>query len=535
MPITADPDTTLLSSLRDKVKAKVTSLQTKNLGLMEWCKKYLPHYFKRGFSPLHHTLCAEIDDLRFNRGRKELIIVPRGYAKTTFCSFAAPLKAVCEGTENYIIVCSDTTDMAVLYLKNIANELLYNEELRRDYPLACSKGETWSTERIETASSVCVEALGKGKNVRGRRFKQYRPTLVILDDPQSDDDVRSASTREKDVAWVDRALIPAGDTYTNYFVVGNNLHRESIVGQLATRPDFRVIKFSAIVNWPTNAALWDEWEKLYYLDIGKTKKAELFYNENKAMMEEGAVVLWPEKESLLELMQMRANMGHPAFAAEKLNEPRDPTKSEFPPEWFPDSILYTQRPAGRKYIVIGYCDPARGTDVKRGDYSAIITLFYDPLDRIAYVEADIKRRPVSTLIDTIFTFDRLYRYDAFGIESNGFQQLLSDELWAKAPRVFNVVPIENYGVHKNTRISRLSVWLQRQFYRFKQDCKDTLLLIQQLQDHPLATHDDGSDGLEGVTRLLTQFTGEDNTLVDPNANHGMSSDFFDDGLGDFLL
>jgi predicted phage terminase large subunit-like protein len=412
----------------------------------------------------------------------------------------APLKAVCEGTEKYIIILADTSEQAQGYLKTISDELDYNDVIREKYPLACKHGDIWNKDRIETASGVCVEVLGKGKSVRGRKFRQYRPTLIIGDDLQNDDDVLSPTTRQKDMSWFDKALIPCGDTNTNYFIIGTNLHRESIVNTLTARSDFKCLRYASVMEWPTDGELWNEWEVLYT----SGQDAIAFYNERKAALDEGAVVLWPEKESLLELMILRANIGHVAFACEKQNDPRDPNKCEFDEEWFSDEVWYDSLPANLPsgFITVGYCDPAKGGETKRHDYSANILLHYSPDNKCCYVTCDIKRRPVSATIDAIIRLVALYNPLSFGVEANGFQQLIVDEAIAKAP----LLPLEavaNYGVHKNTRISRLSIWFQRKFFRFKRGCKDTKLLMQMLLDHPHSAHDDGPDALEGALRKLT--------------------------------
>lgn len=508
--------------LADKLRNKATEITPSSLGLLEWSKKYLGHYFTRKHCDLHTQLSQTIDSLRINRGRKEVLQVPRGYAKTTYCSFAAILKAICEGSEHYILLCSDTTDQAVLYLKNIKDELKNNEALIKAYPLACKEGETWASERIETGNNVCVEALGKGKNVRGRRFKQYRPTLIVLDDPQSDVDVASASTRGKDIEWLDKALIPAGDSYTNYLIVGNNIHRESIIGTASSRVDFHVIKFAAINKMPHRMDMWDTWEEMYI--AGDKDRAHEYLCNNFVEMSEGAEVIWHDKETLLDLMIMRANIGHAAFDAEKQNNPRDPTKAEFSEDWFTDTTYHTL-PADVQYITVGVCDPAKGLESKRRDFAPIITGHYSPELRKCFLEVDMERRPVTMLVDAILEWHRQVKYVSFGIESNGFQQLVGEELIAKSGGLMPVSPIYNYGVHKNTRISRLSIWLQRKFFVFKANCRSTKILLQQLLDHPNSDHDDGPDALEMLLRILTSVSDLDNTQV---------VDVGDDGLGDNL-
>ncbi len=519
-------------SLVDKAKAKQATLTRPKLGLIEWGKKYVPHYFTRPFSHAHFTLAAELDRLTLTRAQKVVIIMPRGYAKSTFASFLKALKSICECTERYILIGSKTEDQASKYLASIKEELESNPLIREDYPSACTQGKVWNNSRIETGNDVCVEVFGKGTGVRGRKFKQWRPTLIISDDLQESDDVNSPTMRNNDIEWYNRSLMPCGDTDTNYFLIGNNLHQESIVAKCAVNPEYKAIRFSAIEIWPSDDAmkLWDAWEEKFLSCRSEEDKeeCELFYNDRKAAMDEGAQLLWPEKESLYQLMSMRASIGHAAFEAEKQNNPRDPSKCEFSEEWFGEERYYNELPKGIGRITVGFNDPSKGKKQgRRRDYSPIITLHFYPTLRLCYIEADCRKIPVTQLTDSILDWHKLVKYDAFGIESNGFQELLGNELMAKSLErgvLINAIPIENYGVNKQVRISRLSVWLQRGFFRYKKGCPYTALLVKYLLEHPFADYDDPPDAMEGALRVLTMVSNLDTKEE--------AIDTFDDGLGD---
>lgn len=506
--------------------------------LVEWAVDYLPHHFTRPMSRLHSTLAAEYDYMRTHRGVRELMIAPRGNAKTTW-SVANVLKAVCEESERYIFIVSDTGSQAQAILETIKLEFEHNEKLRKDYPIACKQGIVWNKDRIETANGVCIEALGTGCKVRGKKYKQYRPSLIILDDPDNDEDVRSATTRQQHIEWFDRALSSCGDANTNICVIGTMLHRECIVGHLEKRPDFKVVKFQSIMKWPTRMDMWTHWEQLYWsqpvkfvngLKESSTEDADEYYETNKAIMDEGADILWPEMEDLYKLMKERAARGHAAFASEKQNDPRDPSKCEFAEAWFDDTEYDFQdfqlRCQKERKITAIYADPSMGGDKKRDDYSPIIILHYfgDPW---FYVEVQMTKIPVTTLTDNCLDFYKQCDAQILGFESNGFQRLIGDELFAKAKErgLFNVhvKPIDHHGVHKLTRISRLSVWLQRRAFRFRKGCPHTRLLLQQLMDHPNAQHDDGSDALEGCLTILSEITS------------GAADFEEDDGIGERII
>jgi hypothetical protein len=514
--------------IAQKLTQKAVELHsTQKLGTLEWAHKYIPHYFTRSVSALHTQLARTSDEIKHTRGKNTLVIAPRGNAKSTLCSLTTPLQATCEGTEKFILLVADTADQAKKYLASIKDELLFNEELRKDYPLACQEGDIWNSERIETKNGVCIEAIGKGGAVRGRKFRQYRPTLIIVDDPQSDEDCLSPVTRTKDIDWFNKSLMPAGDKDTNIFVVGTMLHRDCIVGALEKRADFSTVKFASIIAWPVNMHLWAEWGRLYFRE---KEKAKQFYIEHKSDMHEGAKVLWEDKEDIYELMCLRENIGDAAFKSEKQNDPRDPSKCEFREEWLSEDraeIWYATLPTNKKLISVGYGDPAMGGETKKHDDSAIVSLFYDHEERCCYVEVELEKRPVNIFIESLIKHRKLFKYEAFGLETNGFQQLVSENLYSADP-LFPTVEIEN-RVNKMVRISRLGIWLQRGFFRFKIGCKHTHKLISQLLEHPHAAHDDGSDALEGATRTLSTVVDIDEETEEANVNTQ------DDGLGDNIL
>jgi phage terminase large subunit-like protein len=520
--------------LHQKLTQKAAELGGKSdLPTIEWAKKYCPEHTRRSMCDLHIELASTADELRYTRGQNRCIIAPRGNAKSTWMSLINPLRAICEKTERYILIIADTADQAAKHLAAIKDELLYNEELIAEYPLACQEGDVWNADRIETKNGVCVEAIGKGAKARGRRYKRYRPTLVIVDDPQGDEDVESPDTRTKDMAWFDKALMYVGDTDTNFFIVGTMLHRECIVAQLEKRPNFITIKLASIREWPTNMDLWNDWENLYTSFVpGAAAIADKFYIEHKSDMDAGAVVLWPEKEDLYELMKIRA-IGHSAFNSEKQNDPRDPSKCEFDEAWVsPDrkDVWYHSRPASAKCICVMYCDPAKGGETKKHDDGAIISLFYDIDKRRAYVEVQLKKQPVNMMLADLIKLRKINQPEYVGFEINGFQELAASQLEVEDP-FCPIFPIEN-RVNKQTRISRLGIWLQRGFFLFKIGCRDTQKLISQLIDHPHAAHDDGSDGLEGCLRVLSNVV--DMSEIEVGAEVEVTAQM-DDGLGDNIF
>jgi phage terminase large subunit-like protein len=107
----------LSKTLANQIRAKSSTLVKSKLSMIDWGKLYVPHFFFRSGCQFHRDLGDTLDAMAIQRGQKVLVLAPRGNAKSTICSMTAPLKFVCEATEKYILIISDTADQAKKYLQ----------------------------------------------------------------------------------------------------------------------------------------------------------------------------------------------------------------------------------------------------------------------------------------------------------------------------------------------------------------------------------------------------------------------------------
>ena len=77
-----------------------------------------------------------------------------------------------------------------------------------------------------------IIAKSRGQKIRGIRHKQFRPDLVIIDDPEDLKDVRTKENRDATYRWFSGELIPAGDKGTRYILIGNLLHRDALLNRI---------------------------------------------------------------------------------------------------------------------------------------------------------------------------------------------------------------------------------------------------------------------------------------------------------------
>lgn len=162
-------------------------------------------------------------------------------------------------------------------------------------------------------------------------------------------------------------------------------------------------------------------------------------------------------------------------------------------------------------------DPAMGSDLADGDYSAIVALGIRG-DGLFYTEADIEiTGPEDTITRLIGFIDRLPRYpDLIGIESVGFAKLVKDigaarlvennimvPVVALKPTMKHVSTGKDVTIRKQDRISMvLDTFIREQLMRYIRS-RGTTRLVHQLENFPMKKyHDDGPDALEMCFRLL---------------------------------
>jgi predicted phage terminase large subunit-like protein len=457
---------------------------------------------------MHAWLNEQLQGLHIRRGTRINVIGPRGGAKSTIGTMCYVLRAALEGWEKYIWIISDTSSQAEMHLKNVRDELESNERLARAYPESWGRGKVWKNSVLKLRNDTRIECFGTGQKVRGRRHGKYRPSLIVCDDIQNDSHIESARRRKLSHTWFRTALINSGNKETNILSLATALHRDALAMQLCRTPGWDSAVFRAIVRWPANMELWDEWERIYSdPSLPAPKQAAWnFHQKNLRAMHEGAEVLWPDEEGLYALMKMRVDGGHPAFEREKQSSPNDPTRCEWPEAYFGDPIWFDQWPTELQLKTIAL-DPSKGRDARHGDYSAFVVLGVDR-QGVLYVEADLERRDTAQMIADGVALTQKHRAEAFGVEANQFQELLADEFVKQfaAQGIFWCVPtaIHNF-TNKQTRIRRLGPYLSQRRLRFLSNSPGTLLLVDQLRDFPLGSHDDGPDALEMAVRLAEEL------------------------------
>ena len=181
--------------------------------------------------------------------------------------------------------------------------------------------------------------------------------------------------------------------------------------------------------------------------------------------------------------------------------------SEFPKEWLPTSLYFTDWPSDPVYGLISV-DPSQGRTSK-ADYFAIaaIEVTYNAANLPTYwVDVDAERRPVPVGEDAVVAQALVRRPRQVIVESNNDQHEVAANIAKKlqaACRLMKIPPIQvagkeatdGGGKHKPRIKITLGPLLKAGQIRVKFG-PGGRLLMQQLRDYPYAAHDDCPDALE---------------------------------------
>lgn len=489
--------------------------------------RYFSHYLSTPSSEFHKWLYGLFSrEFSSKKKRKKAlkyaIAAPRGNAKSSIISNIFPIWCICYNKKKFILLISNTVSLSEEFLTDIKLELETNEGLLRDFPGVCGKGPRWRSNEIITKNDVKLLALGVGSQIRGRKWGIYRPGLVLCDDVDDEESIKSVDTMKyvKDT-WFDKDVLYASgnkNNETDFIVLGSILGPNALLNHLLnsdTYPDWQSRKFASVIKFSTSE-LWNEWKELYNnkFDLNRIYTAEKFFEEHKEEMLKDTEVLWPEGQPYYDLM-IELNKSESAFWSERQNNPKDPTKVKLHKEdlhW----ENFSTNPDVKKDIehgkYYGSLDPSLGKKAASGDYSSISSVCSGKSGYVYVVDFDIKRRKVEKQIEAIIENWERFKYSLFGIETNAFQFVIYEMLSKQCRELGYRIPTEelqNYS-DKKLRIEGLipfikdkTIVFDSQKYNFT---KEYRFAVDQILDWTGEgdLFDDAIDSLEMAFRICSK-------------------------------
>src|SRR5690625_2605624 len=289
----------------------------------------------------HKQLTDMLDDVTLGNVNRHIAwACPRQHAKTAWLSNIFLIHQIVFRHRKYIVLFSETTDVAGDFITWGKYQLKLNEKLRADFGELLhtqpSRNELDNKYEFITSSNTKVEGKGLGTQTRGLRHGASRPDMFILDDLESDESTNTSELIEKSKSWFREEMLPAMAKEGICIYLGTILCYGSLLHYvIEERRDFESRKFSAVESFSDRTDLWEEWRRIYRREVEEgAAKAYEFYIANEAEMLAGTKILWPGYFSYYELITIREENGAKAFNQEYQNNPTDEERQIFKPEYF---------------------------------------------------------------------------------------------------------------------------------------------------------------------------------------------------------
>ncbi len=439
-----------------------------------FCESYFPFTFHLPWSPDHLKVIAKIEQAVL-RGGLFAMAMPRGSGKTSICECAC-IWAVLYGHREFVALIGSDEGHAMDMLESMKTELDGNDLLLEDfpevvYPIQCLDGIAnrcsgqlfqgqrthigWTAREIvlptmpgSKASGAIIKVAGITGRIRGMKYKRadgqsVRPSLVVIDDPQTDESARSLSqcaTRESILAGAVLGLAGPGKKIAGVMpctvirpgdMADNILDREK-------HPEWNGQRTKMVYAFPTNESLWARYAEIRAESMRQGRAGEEatdFYRTNREAMDEGSAVAWPERFNHDELSAIQHAMNlklqdEAAFFAEYQNEPL-PAENVEADELTADQIAGKINRMQRREVPIGCNHLTMFVDVQASLLFFVVAAWEDNFTGyvVDYGTFPDQKRPHFTLRDARHTLNAATRSSGLeGAIYAGLDSLTSDYL-----------------------------------------------------------------------------------------------------------
>jgi len=347
--------------------------------LRRFCEVYLPQSFPLAWSADHLKVIAKIENAVLKGGLFALAM-PRGSGKSTLCE-AAIIWAAIYGHSHYVFLIHANDIKAKESLESVQTELETNDLLLADFPEVCypiarleriaqrAKGQhingeptamVWKGTRLvlptvagSPSSGCIIGAAGILTAVRGAKYRTRggrirRPSLVIIDDPQTDESagsVEQCDKREEIVAAGVLGMAGPGEKIAAVMPCTVIKRGDLADRVLDTEKNaiWRGERCSMLLSFPDRMDLWEHWWEIVRNAMkggeidpdsdDPCRRATKYIRDNFEAMHAGAAVSWPERKRPWEVSALHHAMGlffqnETAFWSEYQNQPKDPGASD---------------------------------------------------------------------------------------------------------------------------------------------------------------------------------------------------------------
>jgi predicted phage terminase large subunit-like protein len=214
-----------------------------------YCTHWFPKTFRQRSPEFHTDVWANLE----GGSRFVGLMIFRDGAKTTVTR-AFLSKRVAYGVSRTIVILGKSEEAAIKTLSWLRRQVQYNTKWTNAYGLA--QGEIWNANHIiiehkVLGISIQIIAMGILGSVRGINLDDYRPDLIVVDDPCDEENTLTPEARKKlsdsFFGGLRNTLAPATDMPEAMLVLLQTpLHPDDLICQVAKDPEWVCVQYSIL-------------------------------------------------------------------------------------------------------------------------------------------------------------------------------------------------------------------------------------------------------------------------------------------------
>lgn len=444
---------------------------------------YLGKYLKYPSPEFHHIIFRHLQNEALGMIG---IVAFRGSAKSTIVNLAYSLWAILgKQQKKFVLIVAQTQEQARQFITNIKEELEHNELLKADLgPFQEEDNEWRSSSVVIPKYGARIRVISIEQSIRGSSYLQNRPDLVICDDIENTESIKTIENRDKTYFSVKSELIPAGDIDTRFIFIGNLLHHDSTLMRL--KDDMKAMKDSIFVMFPLldadGKSLWP----------GKYPSPEAIQKEQLKISNE---VVW-QREYLLRIIPDSGQVILPTWISRYTTFPARDSK-ELPFRYTAIGIdLAISKKDSADFTT------AVSADVYgHGDDMRIYIHAYPINKRLSSYEA-------TDAIDKVYQGLKSYSYPKVFVEDVGMQSFFIEML--KKQKSIDAEGVKPKG-EKRERLALISYLLQGGKVFFPE--KGVEVLTAQLLGFGSERHDDLADAFSLLLAKIAELNTRNSKLT----------------------
>ena len=435
-------------------------------------KIIMPNMFSASSPDFHYQIA---DSLMDDNQKQVNIIAPRGHAKSSIVGGVYPLYHIMNDSgAKLIVLVSRTQDHAIKLLGTIKDTIEYSQSFRQIYGYwGQHNAKQWSKTEIELKDGSMIICKGTGQQLRGIKVGSQRPTLIIVDDPEDENNTKTAEAMEQNLRWLLQSAVPSLDPRRGKIcVIGTPQHQRCLVEVLKDMKGWVNMHFSPDLD--KKIALWEAWQPIEKL---LQKKAELeSIGRSSVFYREYMCQIVGDEDQLFKDAYIQ-------YHSYELKIDKD------------DKHYLTDGDSEIPVNVFMGVDPASSVR-KTADYSVIMPVAVDENNNRYILQYYRQRATPMQLAESIIEYFKLFKPVKVRVESVGYQEMLREYLRQRCDEekifISGLEIKENPRTSKSSRLETMQPYFaQKKMFMLESlvEMRDELLL------YPRGKHDDLLDGL----------------------------------------